>query len=96
MISRLALSLITAFPHDFLILDEIHNHADEGFRQKISTRMKKTIETSATFIIVSHNLDDLILSCERGIVFDAGRVLFDGNIEKAIACYRLLPIAEHV
>lgn len=96
MVSRLALSLITAHSHEFLIMDEVHSHADEEFRKKLSERLQKTIARSKSFVIVSHYLEDLLSSCDRGIVFDAGLILFDGGIEKAIACYRLLPKADRV
>ena len=96
MVSRLALSLITAHSHEFLIMDEVHNHADEEFRKKLSERLQKTIACSKSFVIVSHYLDDLLSSCDRGIVFDAGHVIFDGSIEKAVACYRLMPKADRV
>ncbi|MBY0552883.1 ATP-binding cassette domain-containing protein [bacterium] len=90
MLSRLALSLILAKKHDLLILDEIHSHADLEFRKKISTRLKDIINTSNAVIIVSHFIDEITDSCERGIVLDKGKVIFDGNIQKAVAAYRLL------
>jgi ABC-type polysaccharide/polyol phosphate transport system ATPase subunit len=90
MISRLALSLILAKKHNLLILDEIQSHADLNFRKKVSSRLKDVINSSDTVITVSHYLEEISETCERGIVLDGGRIIFDGNIVKAIAIYRLL------
>lgn len=90
MTSRLALSLILAKKHDLLILDEIHSHADVGFRKKITERLKDIINTSNSTIIVSHYPDEIVNICSRGIVLDNGKIVFDGNIDKATACYRLI------
>lgn len=95
MISRLALSLILAKKHDFLILDEIHSHADIGFRLKVADRLKRVIKSSNSSIVVSHYPDEILDVCTRGIVIDDGKIIFDGHLEKAVACYRLLNIEAH-
>lgn len=92
MISRLALSLILAKKHDCLILDEIHSHADAGFRKKVAERLKSVIKSSNSVIIVSHYPDEILEVCNRGIVMDQGKIIFDGNIEKAVACNRLISV----
>lgn len=89
MISRLALSLILCKRHDLLILDEIQSHADFTFRKKVSDRLKNIIDSSRTVIVVSHQIDELAETCERGILLDNGKIIFDGNIKKAITSYKL-------
>ena len=95
MTSRLALSLILAKKHDFLILDEIHSHADIGFRKKVADKLQRVIKNSNSAIVVSHYPDEILDICSRGIVIDGGKIIFDGNIEKAIGCYRLLNFEAH-
>lgn len=95
MISRLALSLILAKKHDFLILDEIHSHADIGFRRKVSDKLQRVIKNSNSAIVVSHYPDEILEVCQRGIVIDEGKIIFDGNIGKAIGCYRLMNSEAH-
>lgn len=90
MKSRLSLSFISAVPRDLLILDEVHTHADVGFRQKLSQRIRHLITESNIVIIVSHFEEDLRHVCNRGLVLDQGQIVFDGGIEKALACHRLL------
>lgn len=89
MISRLALSLILCKKHDLLILDEIHSHADFAFRKKVADQLKNIIDASQAVIVVSHQIDELAETCERGLLLENGKVIFDGNIQKAIACYKL-------
>ena len=95
MISRLALSLILAKKHDFLILDEIHSHADIGFRKKVGDKLQRVIKNSNSAIVVSHYPDEILDVCNRGIVIDDGKIILDGNIEKAISCYRLMNFEAH-
>ena len=90
MISRLALSLILAKKHDLLLLDEIQTYSDSGFRKKVSERLQNIIKASNTVVIVSHYIDEITAVCKRGIVIEGGKIIFDGNIEKAIAGYRLI------
>ena len=89
MISRLALSLILARPHDLLILDEMQNYADAPFRAKVAERLSRVIESSNIVIVVSHHEDDLVAVCTRGVVIEGGSIVFDGPIEKAKAFYKL-------
>lgn len=91
MLSRLALSLITAYQHDILVLDEVHNHADINFRKSVSARFEKTVTSSKTLILVSHYEEDLLKNCDRGLVLEKGQIIFDGPLQKALACYKLLP-----
>ncbi|MCB0368300.1 MAG: ATP-binding cassette domain-containing protein [Bdellovibrionales bacterium] len=87
MKSRLALAFITTFSHEILILDEVYNHTDLFFREKMKTRMEKQIRDSNLVIIVSHYEDDFIEYCSRGIVLDQGKVAYDGPISSAIKAY---------
>lgn len=90
MYNRLAMALVLARHHDLLILDEMDSHVDLSFRNKVQEKMQKVIDSSNSVIVVSHTLDETINNCTRGIVLDNGKVVFDGNIQKAVRCYRLL------
>lgn len=90
MKSRLALAFITSFSHEILILDEVYNHTDYFFREKMNQRMKKQINESNLVIIVSHYDSDLAEYCQRGIVIDDGAIAYDGPIAKAIKAYHFL------
>lgn len=40
-----------------------------------------------TVLYVSHNMNTIRQLCDRCIVLDKGRVVFDGNVENGINCY---------
>lgn len=90
MKSRLALAFITSFSHEALILDEVYNHTDYFFREKMNRRMEKQINESNLVIMVSHNESDLTQQYTRGIVLDQGEVVYDGSTQMAVKAYHLL------
>lgn len=90
MKARLSLSLTTALPTDLLILDEAFNNVDEFFQKKSQDRIRKQIEGSGAVIMVSHHDQDLLQICNRGIVLNKGRLVYDGKVNIALKTYRLL------
>ncbi len=90
MLTRIALSIILARPHNLLILDELQSHADLSFRNKIQSRLKQVIDNSTTVILISHDMEEVVSFCSRGLVLDDGNLAFDGPISKAITAYKML------
>ena len=88
MRARLFLSLISSKPSDLLILDEVFNGADHFFSEKISERIKKLIENSSAVIFISHSHDLVREVCNRVLVFDNKKIVFDGVPDEAIKFYR--------
>lgn len=95
MQARLYLSIISCLPADILILDEVFDGADRFFREKISQRVLNLIDTSGAVIFVSHSLDQINRVCNRIVVLDNHRIVFDGDVLEGIASYMTLqsPIA---
>jgi len=87
MKTRLSLSLITAIPSEILILDEVFEGADEGFRKKIQLRLNSFIDRSSIFIFVSHSRQQILNVCNRAILVNQGRLLFDGSPQEAFQIY---------
>jgi ABC-type polysaccharide/polyol phosphate transport system ATPase subunit len=85
---RLTLSVLSALPTDILILDEVFDGADEFFRVKLSKRIRKLIDNSGAVIFVSHQEDQILDICNRVIVLEKGKVIFEGSPEKAFENYR--------
>lgn len=88
MRARLFLSLISSKPSDLLILDEVFNGADHFFSEKITQRIKQLIIKSGAVIFVSHSHDVMKEVCNRVIVFDNKKIVFDGLPEEGIDFYR--------
>jgi len=87
MQSRLCLSLISSRPGDLLILDEVFDGADQFFKEKISKRVVSMIQKSGASFIVSHNPEHLRQTCNRVIIIDNKKIVFDGDVEEGINFY---------
>ncbi len=88
MRARLFLSLISSRPSDLLILDEVFNGADHFFSEKITHRVKDLILKSGAVIFVSHSHELISEVCNRVVVFDNKKIVFDGNPAEGIEFYR--------
>ena len=58
------------------------------FQQKCLGKMGKAASTeNKTVLYVSHNMNTIRQLCTRCVVLDHGKIIFDGNVEKAIEIY---------
>jgi ABC-type polysaccharide/polyol phosphate transport system ATPase subunit len=90
MQARLCLSLISARGNDLLILDEVFDGADQFFREKISNRVIEMIQKSGAVIFVSHSNDQVLKICNRVLVLNKKKLIFDGDPEEAQKIYASL------
>ena len=88
MISRLPFSILTAFSHECLALDEGFATGDINFQLKAYDRLSEFISNSGTLFLASHSNELLTKFCKRALVFKKGTIVFDGNIKKAIDFYK--------
>jgi len=85
---RMRLELVAALLHqpEILFLDEptigLDLVAQEKIRNFIYDYNRKH---SATILLTSHNMNDLINLARRVIVIDSGRIIFDGILDELIA-----------
>ncbi len=81
---RLAFAIAVHTPAaDIMLLDEVLSVGDYVFRQKC-LRLLNEIKKSRAFVLVSHNMADILRFCARGIVLERGRIVFDGNAKEAV------------
>lgn len=92
---RLGFAISTMVQHDILLLDEWLGTGDAQFVRRAGERMMDRMGGSKIVVIASHK-DALLKSvCNRGLLLDEGRVVFDGDISDAIAEYRrLFPVCD--
>ena len=90
MQTRLSLSLVSARSCDLLILDEVYDGADIFFQEKVSKRVLKMIKESGAVIFVSHSIDQIEAACNRLILLDKSRIIYDGSVENGISLYKQL------
>lgn len=88
MYVKLAFSVAAHLDSDILLLDEVLAVGDVKFQEKCLKRMNEAAEEeNRTVIYVSHNMATIRQFCRRCIVLENGRVVFDGDVEKAIEIY---------
>lgn len=84
MYARLGFSVAVHTEVDVLLVDEILSVGDAQFRQKCERKMLDLREQGKTLFVVSHNTSQVLKLCERGIVLEHGKVVFDGPIDEAV------------
>lgn len=87
MRARLYFAISTEVPAGILLIDEAFATGDRRFRQKGLERMHAHLDAANTVVLVSHNAETILSSCQRGIWIDAGRVRDDGPVDEVLAAY---------
>lgn len=88
MYVKLAFSVAAHLEAEIMIMDEVLAVGDAAFRKKSLEKMKQAASSQGkTVLCVSHNMDTIRELCSRCIVLDHGRIVFDGDTDKAIEMY---------
>lgn len=88
MAVRLAFAISTAVKPDILLLDEVIGAGDASFMERARKRIGELIESVGILVFSSHSEQDVRDFCNRGIVLDAGNIVFDGSVEAAFDYYK--------
>lgn len=88
MYVKLAFSVAAHLDNEIMIMDEVLAVGDVAFQNKCLNKMSQVSENEGrTILYVSHNMNTIRQLCDRCIVLNHGKVLFDGNTGEAIALY---------
>ena len=88
MYVKLAFSVAAHLDSEIMIMDEVLAVGDMAFQKKCLEKMSRVSKDQGrTILYVSHNMNTIRALCERCIVLDHGTIVFDGNVEEAIAIY---------
>ena len=88
MYVKLAFSVAAHLDSEIMIMDEVLAVGDAKFQSKCLGKMSDAAHTSGkTILYVSHNMGTIQRLCDRCVVLDHGKVIFDGNVDEAIALY---------
>jgi ABC-2 type transport system ATP-binding protein len=97
MYVRLGFAVAVHVDPDILLVDEVLAVGDEAFARKCLDKIAEFQREGRTILFVTHSLDLVEQICDRGIVLDHGRVIFDGDPHFATGTLRgLLGTAEPV
>lgn len=103
MFVKLAFSVAAHLDSEIMIMDEVLAVGDVQFQKKCLDRMRAAAkEEGRTVLYVSHNMNTIRSLCDRCIVMDQGKIIFEGGVEEAIGVYygrgdslRLINDCEH-
>ena len=88
MFVKLAFSVAAHLDSEIMIMDEVLAVGDMKFQKKCLTKMRQAAQRDGkTVLYVSHNMATIRDLCDRCIVLDKGKVVFDGDVDEAIALY---------
>lgn len=87
MFMRLAFAVAVHTDPDVLIVDEALSVGDVYFQRKCFKRIEEMRQDGCTLLFVTHAIDSVLQLCDRGIVLDAGRLVFDGGAQPAVKEY---------
>ena len=88
MYVKLAFSVAAHPNSEIMIMDEVLAVGDMTFQKKCLEKMSDVSRKEGrTILYVSHNMNTIRQLCSRCIVLDQGKMIYDGDIEEAIAIY---------
>ncbi len=88
MFVKLAFSVAAHLDAEIMIMDEVLAVGDMAFQKKCLTKMREAAKQDGrTVLYVSHNMNTIRQLCDRCIVLDKGKVVFNGEVEEAISVY---------
>lgn len=88
MYVKLAFAVAAHLDSEILVMDEVLAVGDMKFQQKCLGKMGDVSSSEGrTVLYVSHNMNTIRQLCDRCIVLDHGKKVFDGDVEEAISLY---------
>lgn len=88
MYVKLAFAVSAFLDSEIMILDEVLSVGDAKFQNKCLEKIKELIsQDGRTAICVSHNMNTISRFCNRCLVLEHGRLIFDGDTTEAINNY---------
>lgn len=88
MYVRLAFAVAVHTDPDILLVDEVLAVGDEAFQKKCMDKIEEFQKEGRSIIFVSHALGQIEELCDRVLLLDHGKVVFDGIPETAVERFR--------
>ena len=88
MYVKLAFSVAAHLDSEIMIMDEVLAVGDMAFQKKCLEKMREVAKIEGrTVLYVSHNMSTIRRLCDRCIVLNNGKIVYDGDVEEAIGVY---------
>ncbi len=90
MLVRLGFSIATHLPFEILLIDEILAVGDIGFQEKCSLKIRELQTAGVTILLITHSPEQIAKFCDRCILIDGHRIVFDGLASEGSQKYKEL------
>jgi len=90
MLSRLGFSVAVYVNPDILLIDEVLSVGDYKFQEKSRKKIYEFKEKGKTIIFVSHDVGMIKELCNKVIVIDKHKKIFEGDVVKGVEIYEKL------
>lgn len=87
MVARLGYAISAILNPDVLLVDEVLAVGDLGFKRKCMRHIQEFRSRGGALLFVSHDLYALQFVCDRVIVLERGRMIFEGNVADGTQAY---------
>lgn len=88
MFVKLAFAVAAHLKSEIMIMDEVLAVGDMAFQNKCLDKMRNVAQLEGrTILYVSHNMNTIRRLCKRCVVLEKGKIIYDGDVEHAIAIY---------
>jgi len=88
MFVKLAFSVAAHLDAEIMVMDEVLAVGDMRFQRKCLAKMSQlSHEEGRTILYVSHNMNTIKQLCSRCVVLDKGKLIYNGNVDQAVAIY---------
>jgi len=84
---KLVFSILTAFPPEILLIDEVIGVGDARFRQKSLDRLIKFADHCHLIVLATHSNEMIKEYCNKVVVLNKGEIVFSGEPQPAIDFY---------
>lgn len=88
MFARLAFACAINVDPDILIVDEVLSVGDMAFQLKCFKKFEQFKDKGKTILFVTHNVADILKNCNRAVVIEKGRKIFDGDVKTGVEKYK--------
>lgn len=96
MYARLGFACTTAVDPDLLIVDEVLAVGDTNFAKKCLHHITELKKRGSSVILVSHDEGSVRRFCDRAIVMNQGKMIFDGNLDEAYDIQREIMLEREI
>ncbi|MBB1087955.1 ABC transporter ATP-binding protein [Lysobacter sp. SG-8] len=87
---RLGFAISTSVQNDIMLMDEWVGAGDAEFMAKAKDRMQDRVGGAKILVLASHSVGLLRNICNRGILLEQGRIIYEGDITSALKNYHEL------